>query len=239
MISGIHLRQLAVALILCTSLPALAEAEPAALAKATAATAAPSEDVDDESTAEASGDILANAAGAERAIEKLHDTLLAVMKKPGYDGRFTELMAELPKTYDIGFMARMSVGRRQWKQLSPEEQQRWLDSFGKLLAANYAGRFKGFSGHAFKTLGHEAANNSTLLVRTELLVPGEENVYLNYRMRLDGDTWRIIDVFLNGTVSEVALRRSEYGSVLKRDGFPKLMTTLEAKIADLKREGSS
>jgi phospholipid transport system substrate-binding protein len=57
-------------------------------------------------------------------------------------------------------------------------------------------------------------------------------VQLDYRLRSGPDGWRIIDVFMNGTVSELALRRSEYSAVLDRDGFDGLIAALDGKIAE-------
>lgn len=180
----------------------------------------------------------AGAEGAVVAVERLHDALIEVMKDAkglGYEGRFTRIVGVIPETYDIGFMARLVVGRRQWSQLSEAEQERWLTIFQRLMAANYAGRFKDYNGQSFETLGDEEAGSGTRLVRTKLILPDDEDVHLNYRMREQDGEWRIIDVFLNGTVSEVALRRSEYSSVLKRDGAEKLFSVVEKKIEELKR----
>jgi phospholipid transport system substrate-binding protein len=64
-----------------------------------------------------------------------------------------------------------------------------------------------------------------------VVTPNETPIAINYRMRPDGESWRIIDVYLNGTVSELALRRSEYAAVLQRDGFEKLVASIDEKIA--------
>ena len=69
------------------------------------------------------------------------------------------------------------------------------------------------------------------MVRTRILPVDEEPVELDYRLRGADGSWRIIDVFMNGTVSELALRRSEYSSVVKRKGFESLVSSLEEKIA--------
>ena len=57
-------------------------------------------------------------------------------------------------------------------------------------------------------------------------------------MKRNGD-WRVVDVYLDGTVSELALRRSEYSSALKREGFDELVGSVETKIADLKSKGQT
>jgi len=71
-------------------------------------------------------------------------------------------------------------------------------------------------------------------VLTKIIVPNEDDVQLNYRLMKRNGEWRVIDVYLNGTVSELALRRSEYSSALKREGFEQLIASIETKIQDLK-----
>ena len=50
-------------------------------------------------------------------------------------------------------------------------------------------------------------------------------------MRTAAAGWRISDVFLSGTVSELALRRSEYGALMRREGFDALLAAVRKKIA--------
>jgi phospholipid transport system substrate-binding protein len=172
---------------------------------------------------------------ATPSVEKLHTELIAIMRSAdqlGYTGRYEQLWPVVDQTFDLHFMASKSVGRH-WKQLAEADRERWLSVFERLITANYAGRFSAFSGESFETLGEEDAIHDTRVVRTLLVRPGDEDVQLNYRLRdVDGE-WRIIDIYLNGTVSELALRRSEYSSVLKRDGFEKLISTLHEKVESL------
>ena len=177
----------------------------------------------------------ATAPAATPTIAKLHEGLLAVMMDAdeiGYSGRLDRLDIIVSNSFDLNFMAEKSVGRH-WKKLSSEEQQRWLDSFRQMTAATYAGRFEGFSGQKFEVLGQESANHETVVVRAILLNPDGEDVNLNYRLHQIDGTWKVIDVYLNGTVSELALRRSEYSTVLKRDGFAKLIETIDDKTQEL------
>ena len=54
---------------------------------------------------------------------------------------------------------------------------------------------------------------------------------LNYIVRQFDNTWRIIDVFLDAKYSELALKRSEYSSVVEREGYASLIAAMEEKIA--------
>lgn len=175
------------------------------------------------------------------AVETFHDGLLSIMKEAealGFDGRIDRLAPLMAATFDLDFMASKTVGRH-WKKLSDADKERWAETFTRFTTANYAGRFTGFKGEQFVTLGVEEAARGTRVVLTKIIVPDGDDVQLNYRLIERDGAWRVIDVYLNGTVSELALRRSEYSSALKREGFAHLIDSVEDKIADLKAKGQA
>lgn len=175
------------------------------------------------------------------AIEAFHAGLLEIMKQAdqlGIEGRIEKLAPLMAHTFDLDFMASKTVGRH-WKKLSPEDKARWAETFARFTTANYAGRFTGYTGEEFITLGVEDAARGTRVVLTKIVVPNDDDVQLNYRVLEKDGEWRVIDVYLNGTVSELALRRSEYSSALKRDGFEQLVASIEDKIAELRAGGAA
>ena len=185
--------------------------------------------------AAARADAIAPASAPVQVVEKLHAALLGVMKdskKLGYQGRYERLAPVLQVTYDTPFMAEKAVGRH-WKEASPEDQAELVATFARFMVSNYAGRFDDYSGESFETLGEEPSTQGTVLVRTRLVEPHGDGVQLDYRLRETGAGWRIVDVYLNGTVSELALRRSEYVSLIARDGWKGLISALDDRIATL------
>jgi len=169
-------------------------------------------------------------------VDALHENLLSVMKNAetlGYDGRFEQLEPVIGELFDIPFMAEKSVGRY-WKTVDEANRGDLLTTFGRFTVANYAGRFTGYSGQFFETLKEQESKYGTVLVYSRLVSENGETVQLNYRLRpAKGGGWKIIDVLLNGTISELALRRSEYSSLIKREGFAALMSALNERINDL------
>jgi len=178
------------------------------------------------------------AATPNAVVEAFHVALIDMIRRSGemtFDERVAYLMPVMDESFDLEFMSAKSVGR-QWKDLSEVDQRRWQQKFSELTVSNYAGRFVDYSGEMFSTLGEEPAARNTVMVLTRLDVPGDEAVDMNYRLRKGRDGWRIIDIYLKGTVSELALRRSEYSSTLKRDGFEKLASAIDKKIAELRED---
>jgi len=172
---------------------------------------------------------------ASRVISRLNATLLDVLQnadKLGYQGRFDKIAPVVSDAFDVAFMAEKSIGRF-WKDLSETDKATWVALFREFTAANYAGNFDKFSGQRFEMRGEEPGQNDTIVVQTILHDPSSEDVELSYRLRQTPSGPKIVDVYLKGTVSELALRRSDYTSVLERDGFQALVTLVRGKIGDL------
>jgi len=69
-------------------------------------------------------------------------------------------------------------------------------------------------------------------VRSRIIKANGEPVKVDYMMRHNGEAWLISDIYLDGAVSEVATRRSEFAAILKTEGIDGLIAALNRK-ADL------
>ncbi len=168
-------------------------------------------------------------------ITRLNDALLSTMKSAsslGYRGRYSKLEPIIRSTYDLTFMTRYSAGRH-WRELNETQQKSLVDAFSRLTVATYANRFDGFSGEKFVVTSEETPRDGNRLVHTELIKSDGEAIKLDYLLRQTAEGWRVIDVFLKGTISELATKRSEYSSALSNQGFDGLMTIFEQKIAGI------
>lgn len=171
-------------------------------------------------------------------VESLHTVLLECMKGAcgsNFKGRYERINAQLDGIFDVPLMARMTVGK-EWESLSNEERTVMIELTRSLSAANYAANFKSYGGQRFDTLGEEPAARGTVLVKTEFVQPSDENVKFDYRLRQLEREWLIIDITLDGKISEIAMRRADYSSVIERKGFQHLVKALEKKIAKLGSE---
>jgi phospholipid transport system substrate-binding protein len=170
---------------------------------------------------------------ARKPVDQLYAVLIECLKNAdalGLEGRRAKIAPAVQSGYDVPFMSEKILGRH-WSTLSEADRARWTETFGNLTVATYAERMTGFTGQQFEVLKVEPAQRETAVVYTQVVTPKEPPIAINYRMRQDGNGgWRIIDVYLNGTVSELALRRSEYAAVLQRDGFEKLVASIDEKI---------
>ena len=172
---------------------------------------------------------------ATKTVERLNAAIADILPKAeelGYAGRFERLKPVMGEAFDVDFMAEKSLGRH-WKGLSDEQKKQWAAAFREFTIANYAANLDRNTGQRFELLGEEAAEHDTVLVRGRVVDPAAAPFDLNYRLHRTPKGPRIIDVQLKGTVSELALRRADFTSVIARDGFGALLTTIRSRIADL------
>src|SRR5271168_2572805 len=174
----------------------------------------------------------APASGSD-TVQGLYDTLLSTMKNGrtlGQSGRFVQLEPVVRRTFDIASMARLSVGSS-WATLTEAQRQQVTESFGRYISAIYADRFDSYAGQKLEVTG-EQPNAAGVMVRSQIIKANGDPVKVDYMMRRSGDSWLISDIYLDGAISEVATRRSEFAAILKNDGIDGLVAALNRK-ADL------
>jgi phospholipid transport system substrate-binding protein len=171
----------------------------------------------------------APASGGE-TVQGLYDALLNTMKNGrtlGQSGRFARLAPVIRSTFDIGTMARLSVGSS-WAGLSEAQRQQVSESFGRYISAIYADRFDSYDGQKLEVTGEQPAP-AGVMVKSQIIKASGEPVKVDYMMRRNGEVWLISDIYLDGAISEVATRRSEFATILKNEGIDGLIAALNRK----------
>jgi phospholipid transport system substrate-binding protein len=173
-----------------------------------------------------------NAALAQQnEVRGFYDTLLTTMKSGralGQSGRYARLAPAVDRVFDIPLMTRLSIGST-WASLTPAQQQQVTEAFRHYVAATYADRFDSFSGEQLQVAG-ERPYNGDVIVETKIINSKGEPTTLNYRMSRRQGPWQISDVYLDGTISQLAVHRSEFNSVLRREGVDGLTVALNRKV---------
>ncbi len=182
----------------------------------------------------------AQAEGPQQVVERINEALLDAMRNAatlGFEGRYERLEPVLRESFNLPLMARGTAGRY-WRELTPAQRDALIERFTRLSIASFAARFDGYSGESFRILGQQPGVRDTVLVQNQLLRPGDEPpVGLNYLLKAFDGRWQVIDIFLDAKFSEIAVKRSEYTSVIKNEGFDSLLASLDEKIAELAAEG--
>jgi phospholipid transport system substrate-binding protein len=167
-------------------------------------------------------------------VRSFYSTLLATMRSGaqlGPRGRYARLSPVVQQAFDIPFMTRLAVGP-EWNSLTSAQQSQVTEAFERYVAAVYAERFDSYAGEQLNVTG-ETTSPAGTIITSQIVKSNGEPVHINYLMRQNGSGWQIADVYLDGTISELATRRSEFGAILKTQGINGLITALNNKAAAL------
>ena len=124
-------------------------------------------------------------------------------------------------------MARLSLGGS-WTGLSEAQRQQMTESYGRYVSAIYADRFDSYAGQKLQVIG-EQPNPAGVMVRSQIVKANGDPVKVDYMMRRNGEGWLISDIYLDGAISEVATRHSEFAAILKSQGIDGLIAALNRK----------
>jgi phospholipid transport system substrate-binding protein len=169
-------------------------------------------------------------------IGRLDDALLAAMKSgrtTAFAQRFAVLAPVIEQTIDLNAVLAASVGL-EWSTL-PDDQKRPLRAaFLRYTVASYAANFDSFSGQVFRlSPAVRSLGNGDVIVRTKIVATDGSTRSLDYRMRNGPAGWQAVDVLEEGSISRVAVQRSDFRNLLESGGVPALMTALRQKVVTL------
>src|SRR5262245_20843454 len=167
----------------------------------------------------------AQSAAAAR-IQSYYQELMPTIQQAGRltvrerDKRFTPAITGF---FDLPTMTRLAVGPP-WKDFSPAQQAAVQQAFARFIVADYAAQISDYSGESFVVdpQTDPASRGGGEIVKTKLLQPGGRTVRINYLVR----GGRVIDVYLNGTISDLATRRDEFASIIAAGGADGLIKRL-------------
>ena len=166
-------------------------------------------------------------------IETYYQELMPTIRQAGQltvrerDKRFAPAITT---AFDLPTMTRLAVGPP-WKSFSPEQQAAVREAFTRFIVADYASQISNYSGESF-VVDPQASPESRgggEIVKTKLLQPGGRAVNINYLVR----GGRVIDVYLNGTISELATRRDEFASIVASGGADGLIKRMQDRTQSL------
>ncbi len=167
---------------------------------------------------------------ATETIARLQDALANAMARGetlGYEGRRALLAPVLEDTHDLPLLARL-VGKGFWDAIGPEQRERFARAFRDLTVATYAARFERSRGERFERTGERALRGG-VQVQSRLVRPAGAPVAFDYLLRREGGRWRILNITVDG-VSDLAVRRAEYESLFRQEGFDGLLARLQEQI---------
>jgi phospholipid transport system substrate-binding protein len=168
-------------------------------------------------------------------VEALDQGILALMRTAhgsGFAERARLFTPVALSAFDLPRIVRDSVGPR-FASFAPAVQADLLDVFTQFTVASYVANFNGFNGERFEILPETRRAGSDVVVQTQLMTATGEPVKLDYVVHGDNGAWKIVDVLLNGSISRVAVQRSDFRALLSGGDAAPLIASLRGKVARL------
>ena len=183
-------------------------------------------------------DTAADPAVITAPIRALNAELLRVMragKSVPFQQRAAMLTPAVDAAFDLGLILRVSVGPA-WARITPPQRRALLDVFRRYTVASYVDNFDSFDGQHFDlTPTPRQVPGGAQVVLTRIVSRTGDAHQIDYVMRMTGTAWKAVDVLADGSISRVAVQRSDFSQLLDRGGAPALMASLEKKVKQLSR----
>jgi phospholipid transport system substrate-binding protein len=173
---------------------------------------------------------------AVQPVQQLVDGLLQIMKAgtgTPFQQRYDTLAPIVERAFDLPTILHESVGPT-WSSLPADQQDMLMQAFRRYTVASYVNSFDQYSGQRFVVKPDtRAVGNGEQVVQTRIVPKSGDGHELDYVMRQGPEGWRAVDVLADGSVSRVAVQRSDFRRLLSRGGAEALANRLRTKSADL------
>ena len=144
---------------------------------------------------------------------------------------FQLTLKNVKQNYNSEKMLSMIIGN-QWKNVSNKKRKEIINIFEEYIAKNYVRRFSKMKDFSFIE-NKEQNVGKFVMVRSNLVIGKKEKVSISYLLSNDQNKWKIFDVLLAGSVSEIATKKSEFKSFIKGGNIDPLIDALKKKNNDL------
>ena len=168
-------------------------------------------------------------------MKNLDAGLAATMKassSQSFNARVTALAPVIDHSFDLATILKTVVGLR-WSTLPADQQTALLAAFRAFTIASYVSNFSSNDGTKLVTLPDQRPVGNDIVVESQVVPASGDPTRIDYLMRKEADGWHIVDVLLTGTISQAAVQRSDFRSLLSTNDASRLIASLKQRTAML------
>lgn len=165
----------------------------------------------------------------EEQVRETVGVVLAALENENLNAeeRRTQISDSIGKRFNFTAMGR-SILALNWKKASPEQRERFVNAFRKLLENTYVVSVESYKGETVR-VDKEKITERNASVDTYIVQPQREiPVTYKFKQAKDG-SWYAYDVVIEG-VSMISNYRSSFRSIVNRQGMDGLLAQLEKKV---------
>jgi phospholipid transport system substrate-binding protein len=167
-------------------------------------------------------------------IQQFYGTLLTIMREgrtTPFTQRFDTLAPSLDQALNVPFLLQLAIGLA-WTAVPASQQSVLLGAFRQYTVATWVSNFDSYSGQKLVVLPTLRTVGTSRVVHTEIVKADGSSSVIDYVMRPAGTVWKATDVLLDGSISQVAVLRSDFSTLLM-SGPNALAENLRRKTTDL------
>ncbi len=175
------------------------------------------------------------AADAAAPVAALNRALTEIMKSgktAPFPVRYQTLAPAVEESFDLPAILRMTIGAR-WEDMPRAMQTALSAEFLRFTVASYVANFDDAAGQRLEIMPDRRQVGGDVVVATRILFPKDPPVRIDYVMRENEGQWRVVDVLLDGSISRVAVQRSDFRHILEHGGPSALIASLHKKVEAL------
>ena len=160
-----------------------------------------------------------------QSINLLHTTLKKIVNS-NIDN--IKVQSVIRNTYNTERMLTLIIGDT-WKKSSSKEQIALKKIFEEYIAKNYILRFRGIKNLEFGKLEINQAGKNYRMAKTKLIINSKDEVPISYLFSQNNNSWKIFDVLIDGSISEIATKKSEFQNFTNQGNLRPLLEALRKK----------
>jgi phospholipid transport system substrate-binding protein len=172
----------------------------------------------------------------DQPIAALNDALQQAMhagRATPFAQRLAILRPVVEQAFDLPLILKNSLGPGHWSNIPDPQKTDLLEVFIQFTVASYVANFDSYSGEKFIIAPEQRNVGKDVVVQTRILTVAGDATRLDYVMRDEDAGWRVVDILLDGSISRVAVTRSDFRALLGQDDASKLIDSLRGKVASL------
>ena len=162
-------------------------------------------------------------------LDKLHTSIKEISEKNIDKNNINYFDRIVSNTYDIKKMSKIILGKF-WSESKAHDKAKFVEKFSLYISSNYINRFKDKKDFNYEYEDIDKIGENYRLAHTIFKFGETEKLKVNYMLIKKDDKWFIFDVLLNGSISEIATKKSEFHETLNKGGITSLISLIDKNL---------
>ena len=161
------------------------------------------------------------------SVNELHESLIKISDKTINIDNLAMIDDVVKNSYDLEKMGKIIIGV-DWKQMNKKTQKEFVNVFKRFISVNYFRRFNKINELHFE---HQTVTNieDKFKLARVILTADNEKLKIDYLLGFKNEKWKIFDVLLDGSISEVATKKSDFKKIIEEEGLSGLVKNLRIR----------